>query len=411
MINLKFNDYKQSKYKYTSLFYEGLALVINKDNLYGFIDKKGKEVIPCQYVDARYFSEGLVAVKKSDTLRWGFINAKGEEVIPFKFLNARWFNEGIAEVQLAFEHGMGSYWTYIDTTGEKITDVELSFASTFMNGHALVKPSSSDYYSYLQKDGSIEGSYAVAHQFSNGRAIVEDAKLIYVLNEELGIVSSIKKNYISKVSQYNNGLYLAEDVNGNFIYLDEFLEQDKIPLSFKTAEDFNDERAIVRLSPNWIGILSCEGKIMAFSSDTQYQKINSFSEGFAAVQDIDGYWGYINKDGQEIIPCQYVQADKFSEGLAGVLDEQGIIYYIDKKGNKKITLEEGHYSSIELDDKTIIIKAKNPQELAKKKLQVLSIIKEEMLHQTIDMIDQLAFDESSQLFRTKTKKNKNYPSK
>ena len=407
MTNLKFNDYKQSKYKYTSLFYDGLALVMDKNNLYGFIDKKGKEVIPCQYVDARYFSEGLVAVKKSDTLRWGFINAKGEEVIPFKFLDAGWFNEGLAEVKLEHEYGMGSYWTYIDMNGEKITDVELSFASTFMNGHALVKRSSSDYYSYLQKDGSIDGSYAVARQFSNGRAIVEDAKLIYALNEELGIVSSIEKNYIIKVGQYNNGFYLAEDINRNLIYLDDLFGDDIIPESFQSAEDFSDERAIVKLSPNWIGMLSCDGKIMAFSSEYQYRKINNFSEGYAAVQNIDGYWGYINKDGKEIIPCQYVQADDFSDGLAGVLDEEGIIYYIDQKGNKKITFEDCYYSSIELEDKTIILKAKSSQELAKKKLQVLTIIKDEMLQQTVDMIDQLAFDESSQLFRPRTRKRKN----
>lgn len=407
MNNLKFNDYKQSKYKYTSLFYDGLALVMDKNNLYGFIDKKGKEVIPCQYIDARYFSEGLVAVQKLDTKRWGFINAEGEEVIPFKFLNAGWFNEGLAEVKLEHEYGMGNYWTYIDKNGKKITDVELSYASTFMNGHGLVKRASSDYFSYLQKDGSIDGSYAIASQFSNGRAIVEGDKYIYSLNEELGIVSSIKMDRIIKVGQYNNGFYLAEDINRDLIYLDDFFECETIPESFQSAEDFSDGKAIVKLSPNWIGVLSEDGKVMAFSTNYQYRKINNFSEGYAAVQNIDRYWGYIDKDGKEVIPCQYVQADDFSDGLAGVLDKGGIIYYIDQEGDKKITFDDCYYSSIELEDKTIIIKAKNSQELTNKKLQVLKLIKQEMIEKTVDIIDQLAYDESSTLFKPKTRKKKN----
>ena len=49
----------------------------------GFINTKGKEVIPFVYDDADSFSEGLAPVKNNEL--WGFINKKNELVIPYKY--------------------------------------------------------------------------------------------------------------------------------------------------------------------------------------------------------------------------------------------------------------------------------------------------------------------------------------
>ena len=52
------------KYDLKYTFCEELALV-SKDGLFGYINKKGEEVIPCQYKDAGYFCEGMdILIKK-----------------------------------------------------------------------------------------------------------------------------------------------------------------------------------------------------------------------------------------------------------------------------------------------------------------------------------------------------------
>ena len=107
-------------------FSNGLALVMTKDGKCGFIDKAGKEVIPCvydkiefinpvgdggiaqiQYAD--YFSEGIACVKKDG--KWGYINTKGEEVIPFEYEEAKLFSEGLAPVK------KDGIWGYVDMKG------------------------------------------------------------------------------------------------------------------------------------------------------------------------------------------------------------------------------------------------------------------------------------------------------
>ena len=69
----------------------------------------------------------------------------------------------------------------------------------------------------------------------------------------------------------------------------------------------------------------------------KYDALTNFHEGFAAVIK-DGKWGYINSDGEEIIPCKYDGSSPFSEGLACVYvgDENLSIEFIDEKGNTVI---------------------------------------------------------------------------
>ncbi|MDE7160034.1 MAG: WG repeat-containing protein [Muribaculaceae bacterium] len=56
----------------------------------------------------------------------------------------------------------------------------------------------------------------------------------------------------------------------------------------------------------------------------RYDQIDAFSEGLAAVRR-DGKWGYINLQGEEVIPCQFSDdfpPGQFSEGLACVVDDR-----------------------------------------------------------------------------------------
>ena len=80
-------NHKRPTYKYEDIMEEGW---------YGFINKNGKEVIPCQYEEARDFSDGLGAV--SGKGGWGYIDKNNNVVIPFFFEDADDFIDGFARV-------------------------------------------------------------------------------------------------------------------------------------------------------------------------------------------------------------------------------------------------------------------------------------------------------------------------
>ncbi|MFD3408748.1 WG repeat-containing protein [Aquirufa sp. HETE-83D] len=83
-------------------------------------------------------------------------------------------------------------------------------------------------------------------------------------------------------------------------------------------------------------------------SQYTYDQAFPFREGLARVSR-NGYWGFINKSGEEVIGPRYVHAEDFSEGLASVslakieTNEDGYVFHKDEK-----------YGMINSNGKTII---------------------------------------------------------
>ena len=181
MKEIKFIDYSQSKYIEIGLFNQGLARVKNRENLYGFINKEGKEVIKPAYIDARKFSGGLVAVQDPGSYLWGFINKKGELVIPCQYKDAGWFCEGYASVQQT-----NGNWIFINKRGLKAFSGEFpEVHSEFCEGYAIVRRNGKLEKSFIDKSGIVRVTYKNATQFTNGLAVVEDDKNYYIINKNL----------------------------------------------------------------------------------------------------------------------------------------------------------------------------------------------------------------------------------
>jgi hypothetical protein len=82
-----------------------------------------------------------------------------------------------------------------------------------------------------------------------------------------------------------------------------------------------------------------DSNIIAINSHFAYDEIKPFYEGMAAVKR-NKKWGFVNNQGEEVIPCIYDLVDNFSEGYAGVriyksgrwgfLDKNGVMFIKDK---------------------------------------------------------------------------------
>ncbi len=66
---------------------------------YGYVDGKGKMVIPPQYLAIGNFAQGLAPVKFSNQ-KYGFIDRVGKTVIPPQYDLAYGFSDGLAIVQI-----------------------------------------------------------------------------------------------------------------------------------------------------------------------------------------------------------------------------------------------------------------------------------------------------------------------
>jgi hypothetical protein len=80
---------------------------------WGFMDRRGRMVIPAKFLEVRGFSEGLAAVRAAGP-RWGYINRTGALIIPERYDEAGEFHGGWARVV------QGTTWVYIDSSGNTV---------------------------------------------------------------------------------------------------------------------------------------------------------------------------------------------------------------------------------------------------------------------------------------------------
>ena len=118
-------------YRYTFIISEGMMVVEKENKWWGYVNLKGKEIIPCIYEEAKPFSEGLAAVMKDD--KWGFINKKGNVVIPFIYEEAHSFSGDIAAVY------SDKGWCFINKKGKQISTEIYDSVEPFCEGLAATE--------------------------------------------------------------------------------------------------------------------------------------------------------------------------------------------------------------------------------------------------------------------------------
>jgi hypothetical protein len=279
ILKVKENIFKEVKYENVSFFSEGLAVVMNEECKYGYINEDGIEVIKCKYDNADSFSEGLAKVGKGDWLDrvYGFINEKGEEIIPLKHDTIESVKEGLicvysdsnskygyldkkGNVKIPFQFdSAGDFingfakvkiegkWGYIDYNGEIIITCEFEQASDFSDGLALVKKDYDDYFINNKGENVIScDDYRHIHSFNNNLAAVAKAD-IYGLNIKWGFIDKKGKLIIDcifdEVSDFCNGFTKVKKddnwaiMNSDGVLLSEY--------SYSSISEFNEDCFVV----------------------------------------------------------------------------------------------------------------------------------------------------------------------
>jgi len=77
---------------------------IERGGLYGYVNSKGKVVIPFLYDDAGFFKDGIAVVQQSE--KYGAIDKRNQKVIPFEYETIYDFDEDLAIAGTASEYGL-----------------------------------------------------------------------------------------------------------------------------------------------------------------------------------------------------------------------------------------------------------------------------------------------------------------
>ena len=270
----------------------------NEEKKVGLKDAEGNIIASAKYAHIKEFVEGMAAVKLK--YKCGFIDKTGAQIIPCKYDDVKSFSGGLAVVYSRNRCG------FVNITGQLVVPCKYEIAESFSEGLAVVR--SRFQFGFIDITGKevIPLKYARAKSFSEGLAVV-----------------SIRNRY---------GFV---DITG----------QEVIPLKYETAESFSEGFAVVKLK-NKYGFVDKTGQEVI---PCKYDYVKSFSEGLAVAcigvevkvkgneyytdtkVSGDGKWGYIDTNGEEVIPLIYNKVEEFKNGKAKVILE-GKTLYINAKG-------------------------------------------------------------------------------
>ncbi|MHB8833316.1 MAG: WG repeat-containing protein [Desulfobacteria bacterium] len=255
----------------------------------GFIDRGGTVVIPPIFEEASTFSEGLARVKKDGY--WGYMDKDGNMVIPPVYEQAGYFQCGLACVMAKGKGG------YINHVGKMVTP--LIFDDVYAFNEDLAAVVFDGYCGFIDTEGHMvipqkfkAGAKPMTHGFGEGLAsICVDGLYGYISRSGEIVIPP----FATDAWRFSHGL--ASVRRGEDFY---FIGRDGSPpfgnLCFRNADI-------------------------------------SFYEGLAAVAEKgSGKWGFINRQGNWMIPSLFEDAYGFSEGLSAVEVKGGLIGFIDCLG-------------------------------------------------------------------------------
>ncbi|HYC29238.1 MAG TPA: WG repeat-containing protein, partial [Chitinophagaceae bacterium] len=108
----------------------------------------------------------------------------------------------------------------------------------------------------------------------------------------------------------------------------------QLPPIYDGVEYFNEGFAAVKRNGAW-GFIDRNGREVIAPV---YEQVGFFSEGLASVRQ-GGDWGYIDRAGIMVIPCRYGFAASFKNGRARVRDKWYSSWYINQQGETVAVIE------------------------------------------------------------------------
>ena len=343
---LKLNRYYNDVYD----FHNGMARVkkVTKEGtLYGYINKKGKLVIPLEFSEAKDFSDHRAMVYKD---YWQVINRKGETVLGDSLLITEIHNDqgGYDVEPPSFHDGLlltrrnGKYG-YVDTLGKRIIPCQYDLALDFSDGAAIVTQNipnnDSLFHSKKGNNEYVKTLDDIYHNlpgedYSTQRMIInKKGKVVYTFQKDtypnlqenfsdgiIGFYDDRKKGFVNTqgeiivAAKYGNNPYPLPYSNGVSI------------IQIRGEKSDN--------SDGYMKLVDTEGKTISeipFQTKfgLMYDSNLAYHEGLLAVKILvkdQGYlWGYMDKQGHFVIEPQFNKTLNFYEGRAVVVTQEGSV--------------------------------------------------------------------------------------
>ena len=317
-------DQLRSNARYGSVenFTEGFSR-IKKDQVFGFLNYCGDEVIPCQYQNAQPFNGGRALVKKLD---WFYVDAQGaESETLMNVVDAKALKNGISIAKLG-----DAKFALIDN---RYDATRLTVSATYMD---IVPFVNLDIFRIR-----VGSKYGLMNL--DGKVLLEPT---YDLIEPSGVDNLYRITQNGKVGLMDSEWHI------------------KFKANFDRIETFDNNGLAIAHEGALVRLISKN----TFQSSGLYKAIGAFNkQGLAQIQNDAGNWGLINTNLKGIVEPIYFSIGEFKNfNLAPACRSNEKCGFIDTDGKEIIApmfAELGEFNTFGL-----VVVRENVKDVAKDKM-------------------------------------------
>jgi hypothetical protein len=355
-----------------SFFRGGLKLAYHSDyeenaGLWGYTDIKGKEIIKPQYIYAFDFEEnGLALVCKgkwelwderdntdgwwTEYELWGLIDKTGREVVPCKFDEIKFFDNGNSiknskYLQAHYGGWKNGKWGIIDYSGKWVVEPMFESIDYIINKDDCFAFYSEDswedvpmgIYSIRQNRMLLEPKFLDVSFMDDGNLNVEIYDKELQCNIELIIDRSGKSLFNSKFdSLYERGDFYETKVHDNngkrLSGLIDKSGNEILPCKYDIAWNgfLIEERKIIFRENDKYGLMTFDEKIIIPPIYEKLSKCDDFLYVALGKDNLEKH-GLLTKDGTTILPIQYESISVHANLVIARDNKSSILYCITRK--------------------------------------------------------------------------------
>lgn len=330
-------------YDWVEAFSEGLALV-GKGDYSGYINKKGRVVIPINYDDGGTFKNGYAWVEKDG--KYGLINTHGNLVLNLLYSDVGTFYQGVVPVQN--QNGYALFNSQL----KPVVDFQYQSISPLYNGWFLVEANglfgvvdnvgrqviptqfnkitySENAKQFLVSVDKLRGSlnekgdtiiafnpYEIGLPADNRVLVIGDKKYGYLNFKGDTVIpfKFLKSSKTANIASFNSG-YAKAEVKGKIGLIDTTGKK-VVPSIF---EDVGQPGQLIPVKKK--GKWGYATKKMSLAISYRYSWAGGFENNRALVSKNE-LWGFINAKAKSVLPIEYERIEANESGS----------YWVKKKG-------------------------------------------------------------------------------
>lgn len=286
------------------------------------LTKNKKIILNNEYEEIEYNkSNNLFGIQKAS--RQGVANINGKFIIPIEYDSIMFSGETINAIK-------DGQVVVFNAKGEKQENAKYASILPTENENYIITIDENNKYGVINKNAEnlIKNNYQyIEYAFSNYFIVTNNGK-VGILNDEGKAEVDFKYDIIQKIEDTNAMQAIDFSTNTTDIYDKDI----KISLSM--------EGGIIYKENDYIKILSDKERKYIDNSGKVLSNKEIFTENTLFANSQEGKWGFVDKDGKEIIKHKYDMVTEFnSYGYAGV-KKDNVWGVIDKEG--KIIVEPSY---------------------------------------------------------------------